>query len=97
TDLAVTNWGSDTVSLFFGNGDGTFRPGYEFDAGTAPISVTVSDFNRDGAADLAVANASSDGGVGVLLGNGDGTFQAVRSNAAGHYPLYAAVGYSNRD
>jgi len=41
--------------------------------GVHPPSVAVADFNLDGNADLAIANAS-DNAVTVLLGNGDGTF-----------------------
>src|SRR5207237_9232224 len=65
--------------------------------GTAPIAVAVSDFNRDGAADLAVASENADGVISVLLGNGDGTFQGVRYYTAGYYPLHLAVGDLNGD
>jgi len=41
--------------------------------GVHPPSVAVADFNLDGNADLAIANAS-DNTVTVLLGNGNGTF-----------------------
>jgi hypothetical protein len=38
--------------------------------------MAVADFNRDGIADLVVANKGSDT-VSVLLGNGGGTFRAA--------------------
>jgi hypothetical protein len=47
-------------------------------AGTSPVTVTVADFNQDGAADLAFINeAASEADptlVSVYLGSGDGTF-----------------------
>jgi Bacterial Ig-like domain (group 3)/FG-GAP-like repeat len=74
-----------TVSLLFGNGDGTFQPARTFaSGGQGQISLGVADFNGDGKLDLAVASdclvgatlPCEDGMVSVLLGNGDGTFQA---------------------
>src|SRR5437868_15257930 len=62
-----------------------------FDApsgGDQPEQFALADFNRDGKADLAVANHWV-GSVAVLLGNGDGTFQATRTVASGHSPIAA--------
>src|SRR5882724_11055290 len=71
-DLAVTNYGADTVSVLLGNGDGTFRAAAPVAVDT-PTSVAVGDFNGDGKSDLVVTNYGSST-VSVLLGNGDGTF-----------------------
>ena len=73
-----------------------------FDAGTAPTSVAVGDFNGDGVPDLAVAdsgdfNTNNGAGVSVLLGNGDGTFQPARAFAAGKHPVSVAAGDFNGD
>src|SRR6266511_3263154 len=67
-----------------------------FGAATYPESVAVGDFNRDGKADLAVANVGS-ANVSVLLGNGDGTFQTALNYATGANPLSVAVGDFNGD
>jgi len=72
-DLAVANAGGyvvppGSVSVLLGNGDGTFQMARDFDAGTHPRAIVVGHFNRDGALDLAVANAGSND-VSVLLGN----------------------------
>src|SRR6266851_444386 len=44
-DLAVTNAGSNTVSVLLGNGDGTFQTARNFPAGNLPFSVAAGDFN----------------------------------------------------
>jgi predicted NUDIX family NTP pyrophosphohydrolase len=73
-DLAVANEGTSAfftdgnVSVLLGNGDGTFQAAVNFGAGSNPWSVTVGDFNGDGAQDLAVANHHS-ANVSVLINN----------------------------
>jgi hypothetical protein len=55
--------------------------------------VAVGDFNRDGSADLVVADGYflSDS-MYVLLGNGDGSFQAPRRYTVGTGPVSVTVG-----
>jgi hypothetical protein len=92
-DLAVTEGGS--VGVLLGNGDGTFRPRVDYDAGYA-TSLAVGDFNGDGILDVAVANAY--GTVRVLLGNGDGSFQPTRvSYVAGASPSSMVAADFDRD
>ena len=74
-DLAVSSTSSnynssDTLTIFLGNEDGTFTPGYNT-TGVGSV-FTTADFNGDGKLDL-LANQGSTGSV-ILLGNGDGTF-----------------------
>ncbi len=59
-DLAVANFGSNSVSVLLGNGNGTFQAAQNFTTGSNPASVAVGDFNGDGRLDLAVANDSSE-------------------------------------
>jgi len=61
-----------------------------------PQSIAVGDFNRDGKADVAVANSLSNS-VSVLLGHGDGTFQAAVNYGVGSQPTSIAVGDFNGD
>jgi VCBS repeat protein len=106
-DLAVTNQGSDTVSILLGNGDGTFtaapavpvapncvRPG----APCGPTPVVAVDLNRDRKLDLVVGNIFSDN-VSILLGNGAGGFTPAAGSplAVGDHPFSLAVGRLNRD
>jgi uncharacterized protein (TIGR03437 family) len=76
-DLAIANFGDDSVTVLLGNGAGQFvpAPGSPFAVGSEPVSVAVGDFNGDSVTDLAVAN-SGDNTVTVLLGIGTGGFTA---------------------
>ena len=68
-----------TVSIFLGNGDGTFQPAVDYAVGDFPQNIIADDFNGDGHLDLAIANWGStigQGSISILLGNGDGTFQS---------------------
>jgi hypothetical protein len=100
SDLLTVNTafdGEGSLSVLFGNGDGTFQrpihtprpPGF---LGTA----VAADFNGDGILDVAVASPSTDS-VRVFLGNGDGTFQDPQSFAVDHGPRGLGVGDFNAD
>ncbi len=96
-DLAVASACCYNVSIFLGNGDGTFLPAVNYAAGFGPTSVVAGDFNHDGNLDLAVANSLSNY-VSILLGNGDGTFRAGPQNPAVPAPdNFVAVGDFNGD
>ncbi len=71
---SVTAPGTSGVSVYVGNGDGTFQSPTFIALGNASISATIQDFNADGKPDIAVANSGSDT-ISILLGNGNGTFQ----------------------
>lgn len=60
-DLAVTNETANTVSVFLGNGDGTFGARTDTVVGVAPVAIVTADFNGDGIPDLAVANSGAPG------------------------------------
>src|SRR5271155_1723627 len=75
----TTNTVGNSVSVFLGNGDGTFiLPGgtrMDFPAGTTPTSFVIADFNDDGIPDLLVT-ASGDDAAALMLGAGGGFFNA---------------------
>jgi hypothetical protein len=75
-DLVVANVSSSTVSVLFGNGNGTFRNAVNYATGSSPESVTVGVFTGDGNLDIVTANLA---GVSFLKGNGDGTFQKAKN------------------
>jgi glucose/arabinose dehydrogenase/fibronectin type 3 domain-containing protein len=72
-DLAVVNAASDTVSVFFGAGNGTFGTQTAWAVGDEPKSVKIADLNGDGKLDLVTAN-QGDGSSSVLLNTGSGAF-----------------------
>ena len=78
-DIIVANNTDNTLSLFLGNGDGTFvTPTTAIPTGAGPVWIASANFNptvnNDLHLDLAVVNHTADS-VSILLGNGDGTFQ----------------------
>lgn len=97
-DLAVAQFGSDTVAILPGNGDGTFRAAGFYAVGRNPIFIAAGDFNADGQADLAVVNHGA-ASVSVLLGHTDETFRSAMHYAApfGAYPRSLAIADLNRD
>jgi YD repeat-containing protein len=95
-DIAVLNDG--LISIFFGNGDGTFRPRVDVGNGVSfGGAMTIADFNADGIPDLAVTDGSSSGSLAVLLGNGNGTFTPSYRNFLPFSPDQVAAGDFNRD
>ncbi|MGA9632451.1 MAG: FG-GAP-like repeat-containing protein, partial [Candidatus Acidiferrales bacterium] len=97
-DLAVANQADNTISIFQGNGDGTFKAPtlIALPAGFEPTSLAVADLNGDGHQDLVVADQGNNS-FSVLLGNGDGTFQTRKDYATGTAPVFVALGDFNED
>lgn len=73
-DLAISNWGSGTLSIFLNNGDRTFQPAKQIAyGGNLPYSLYAADFSGDGKMDLAVTDVPRSG-VWILDGDGQGGF-----------------------
>ena len=89
-DVVVANYGSSNVSIFFGNGDGTFAPAVNYVTRPNPRAIAIADFNHDNHPDLAVATNGGSGPLCILLNNGDGTFGAA-ANLAGTLGGYAVA------
>jgi len=96
-DIIVANSGTNNLTLFQGNGNGTFMAAKTLPAGgVAPQSLLVTDLNGDAKADIVVATAG-DNRVYAFLGNGDASFKAAISSDVGSSPFSVAVGDFNRD
>lgn len=97
-DLAIGNaLGSagSGVSVFLGNGDGTFEAPVVSPTHELVIFLALGDFNNDHKLDLAIIDPPY---VTVLLGNGEGTFQAPIDNSSfPDYPIWLAVGDFSND
>lgn len=92
-DIAVANVYSDNVSVFLGNGDGTFDPATVYDVGVNPTSIVAADFDGAHFTDLAVTNYGDDT-VSILLSNADGTFTknvTDPATAAGPWAITSAA------
>jgi hypothetical protein len=59
SDVAVTNFLTNTVSVMLGRGDGSLLPPSGFGADNGLNFVTATDFNGDGRPDLAILNLGS--------------------------------------
>ena len=92
-DLAVSGQGG-SITLFQGNGDGTFQtPGSSVGSGTGALAT--ADFNSDGFPDLAVLNGSQ---LLVYNGQGHGLFSsATVYNVPTPNPTSLVVGDLNGD
>ena len=97
-DMAVTNFGADTISILLGNGNGTFTAAAAVPMLGSPVTVRVTDVNLDGNADLVTANFNGQT-LGVMLGNGAGGFTAGSGNqtAIGGVAGSIAIGDFNKD
>jgi hypothetical protein len=97
-DLIVTNGGpmSHGVSVWLGNGDGSFRDPKDYPAGRRPLGVSLADFNNDRHSDLLVINGEKDSFT-ALLGNGNATFQAGKDSGANAGPNFGLARDFNGD
>jgi Bacterial type II and III secretion system protein/FG-GAP-like repeat len=95
-DLVVTNFADNTVSVFPGNGDGTFLARTDTPTAAGPSSAAIGDFNFDGRQDIVVTNQTGNTSS-VFLGLGDGTFAARLDLPVGNAPVDIVASDLNGD
>jgi hypothetical protein len=100
TDIVTANSGNlsgtDHVSVFLGNGDGTFAPQVQYATDTSPNGVALADLTGAGILDIVSGNFNGND-ISVLMGNGDGTFGPTTNFRAGTGSAAVAVGDVNGD
>jgi hypothetical protein len=96
SDLLSTNRGSNSLTLFAGNGDGTFAAPSEWPAGTAPRMTLAADLDGDGVLDLVTSNPGAQS-VTTLLGDGAGGYVAGPVAALDALPTRFALADLNAD
>src|SRR5581483_531488 len=96
--LSISSFGSGTITVLRGNGDGSFNQALTktFTAGSRSVDLIAADLNGDGNADLATANPASND-VSILAGDGKGGFSAAVSFPVGPEPRSIVVADFNGD
>jgi hypothetical protein len=96
-DIAITGVPTGVageVSIFIGNGDGTFQTRSDYATQQTPSAIVVGDLNRDGKSDLIIAyNFASQ--LSIYLGNGDGTLQSPVDYQTSNYNYTNTVGIAD--
>jgi hypothetical protein len=77
-DIAVANYGTNSVGILLGYRNGTFVPqiSYSLDA-ACPYSIATGDLTMDNRLDIVVTNEGANN-IGILLGYSNGTFTEVK-------------------
>ncbi len=79
TDLAVTNWSEDQVTVLPSKPNGTFGLPMVYNAGDNPTGIATGDLNCDGNLDLVATNFGVDS-ISILFGTGGRRFFPVALN-----------------
>ncbi len=95
-DLAVTNYGANTVTILFGSKAGTFTAQPTLSTCANPYGVGIGDFAHNGYPSVAVTCYSS-AQLEVFPNNGNGTFGTPFMTATDKNPSSLVVGDFNRD
>lgn len=90
------SWSSAELSIFLGNGDGTFANKSTHEAGTDVQSLALGDFDLNGTLDFVTVHYGRDT-ISVYSGRNDGTFAPPLTYAGSPAPWFVTVGDVNGD
>jgi hypothetical protein len=89
-DIAVTNQGQSTLSVFLGLGGGTFQTGVELNTAASPGALIVSQLTSSGLPDVALVAQGSTTGQGVVTVIQDSAALAAAGSGSGQTPYPGA-------
>ncbi|MGE3108808.1 MAG: FG-GAP-like repeat-containing protein [Phycisphaerales bacterium] len=76
TDIVTSNTQNGSISVFIGNGNGTFQPRQFRDAGDESHGIATLDADGDGDIDIVNANTSSNN-LALFINDGTGSFSTA--------------------
>ncbi|MFH1219936.1 MAG: FG-GAP-like repeat-containing protein [Candidatus Eisenbacteria bacterium] len=79
------------VSVWLGQGDGSFGDRRDFETGPSPVVPVLADLRRSGRVDLVTINQGQSNTFSILYGNGDGTFGGHKDYELAAYPCGPGV------
>jgi len=91
TDIVTADAGSDSMSVFIGNADGTYQPRKVLKTGRNPSSIALADLDNDGNLDAIVTN-NDDNTATIWWGDGKGGFSTSTLLSTGSGPHRIATG-----
>lgn len=95
-DLVSVNTQGHSITLFYGEGDGTFRKPVHLKVQPEPSAAAAGDLNNDGIPDLAINSRGGDS-LTLLFGGKTGSFNRLRKRQTGRVPLAVILGDFNND
>jgi hypothetical protein len=97
-DIAVANYKTNNVGIFFGYGNGSFAEQKTYSTGqySGPVFIAIGDLNQDKHFDIVVANSNADN-IGILFGYGNGTFGTAQTYATGKSSEPTSVALADLD
>ena len=91
-DLVTADWASDTLSVAFGTGTGSFGKRVAYKTPRHPTGLSIGDIDGDGDGDVVTASGDSRGTVTVFVNRGAGHLRRGRMYATGSEGFGVAMG-----